>query len=100
MTAVLGLPATAQVSGMIGVYPRVYLSVDPLPGAPVWVLALGGLIALYLGSCFVFPYARCPWCRGRTTVGDGKGHYRNRRACRWCGGAPWRRLGARLMGRG
>lgn len=65
-------------------------------------LLLLGLIVLgvYLLSCLFFPYTACPWCRGRTKRGDGRGNYRMRRACRVCGGAPYRRLGARLIGRG
>ncbi len=65
------------------------------------LLLLGaGLLVFYLGWCALYPYSSCWRCKGRTRVGDGRGNYRNRRACRVCGGAPYRRLGARLIGRG
>jgi hypothetical protein len=70
------------------------LNLDPL--AVVGLV----LLALYFGSCAIWPYRRCPRCAGRTTKGDGRGNFRNRRACWVCGGAPYRRLGARLLGRG
>lgn len=65
-------------------------------------LTVVGLMFLgaYLGWCFLYPYTTCWWCRGRTRRGDGRGNYRMRRACRVCAGAPYRRLGARLIGRG
>lgn len=56
--------------------------------------------ALYLLWCAAYPLAPCPWCGGRKTRGDGKGHYRLRRTCRVCHGEPWRRVGARLIGAG
>jgi hypothetical protein len=60
------------------------------------------LVAWYLWSCIRFPYANCPlpWCRSRATRGDGKGHFRRRKPCRLHPGGDYRRLGARLIGRG
>lgn len=84
----------------MGVYPRVYLSVEGLPAGPGWIEVALVLLGVYLGWCFVFPYTACPWCGGRTKRHDGRGNYRLRRACRVCGGSPYRRLGARLIGRG
>lgn len=55
---------------------------------------------LYLGSCWLFPYRGCPWCSGRTKTTDGRGNFRHRRPCWVCGGQPYRRFGARLLGRG
>ncbi len=63
--------------------------------------AVLGALAVYLLSCWRWPYARCWWCRGRSTRrGDGAGHYRRARPCRVCGGEDHVRLGARLLGRG
>jgi len=61
-----------------------------------------GLIALavYIGHCAIWPYRRCPWCKGKTRTIDGHGNYRLRRPCPVCDGQPFRRLGARLIGRG
>ncbi|MBW0090506.1 hypothetical protein I4I73_21365 [Pseudonocardia sp. KRD-184] len=65
-------------------------------------LMLVGLVlaALYLGSCWLFPFRACWACSGRTKTGDGRGNFRMRRACWLCGGQPYRRFGARLLGRG
>ncbi|MGE3795963.1 MAG: hypothetical protein AB7I38_18835 [Dehalococcoidia bacterium] len=71
----------------------------PEPWAAIAILWPG----LYLLSCALLPYGRCPspWCpKRRPTHGDGRGHYRRRRACRVCGSKDYQRLGARLIGRG
>lgn len=70
--------------------------------SPTGILALGGAIAvaLYLGSCWLFPYRRCPLCGSDERVHDNDGNYRRRWfACWWCRGAKHnRRIGSRLMG--
>ena len=53
----------------------------------------------YLATCVVWPYARCPWCRGVRTRNAGS-WYRLRSECWLCGSSRYRRLGARLIGRG
>lgn len=64
--------------------------------------AVAGLVVIagYLTWCWAYPYRQCPRCAGKTTAGDGRGNYRKRWHCWVCGGLPYRRLGARLIGRG
>lgn len=62
-------------------------------------LALGALV-IYMVSCAIWPYAACWWCGGQRNRGDGLGHFRRRGRCRVCGGGPYRRVGARLLGVG
>jgi len=54
----------------------------------------------YLLSCLIWPYSKCPWCRGLRTRGDGLGRYRLRSTCWLFGSSRYRRLGARPLGRG
>lgn len=66
-----------------------------LPGIPA------ASLVLYMLSCWVFPYRRCWRCGGDDRHDDGRGNYRHKRPCWWCGGAKDnRRIGARLIGRG
>lgn len=68
--------------------------------APETVLLVAVVVlGVYLGHCAIWPFRRCWMCRGRTEVRRGA-NYRHRRPCLVCGGAPYRRLGARLLGRG
>ncbi len=62
------------------------------------IAAVGAGLA-YLASCWRWPYRSCPWCSGKSKAGDGRGNFRLK-ACWFCGGGRWRRLGARLIGRG
>jgi len=66
------------------------------------LIVLVGVALWYLASCWRFPYARCPlpWCRSRLTAGDRRGHFRRKRPCRLHPGSDYRRLGARVIGRG
>lgn len=57
-------------------------------------------LVLYLGSCWIWPYAKCWWCGGVRKRGDGLGHFRRRGKCRVCDSAMYVRIGARLLGRG
>lgn len=72
------------------------------PGGSWWAIGAVWLLC-YLASCFWWPYRGCPWpwcSRKSPTRGDRKGNYRIRSSCWICEGRPWRRLGARLIGRG
>lgn len=64
------------------------------------VVAILAALAGYIAWCTAFPFTKCPWCSGKRTRGDGRGNYRMRGTCRVCGGGHYRRLGARLIGRG
>lgn len=71
---------------------------------PLVVLGLA-LVGGYLLWCAVYPYTSCPWCGGSTRRTDGRGNYRPRGRPRglhrWMHpGGDYRRLGARLIGRG
>lgn len=65
----------------------------------VLLLALGCGVALYLGSCRLRPYSPCRWWWHKAKVEDKRGNYRLR-TCWLCGGQPYRRFGARLIGAG
>lgn len=62
------------------------------------------VVAIYVVSCYSFPFSNCPWCGSKQRTTDKRGHWRVRR--RWWPhrllhpGDPYVRLGARLMGRG
>lgn len=86
--AVLG-----AVLGLL-VGPAVGVSADAM-----WVTAGLGAAVVYVGSCVVFPYRRCPWCKDGKRRSDGDGNWRERN-CPVCGDRPYVRFGARLMGRG
>jgi hypothetical protein len=91
----VGTAGTLVVGALVGAVAAVHWQ------APATFGAVLGALLLYLVSCWRFPYARCLWCRGRTTArGDGSGHFRRVRLCWLCGGEDLRRLGARLLGRG
>jgi hypothetical protein len=78
------------------------LIVGPMVGVPsssLWVSAVIGAMAVYVGSCLVFPYRRCPWCKDGRRRSDGDGNWRERN-CPVCQDEPYVRFGARLMGRG
>lgn len=82
------------------------LSVPPPTTDPVtaWLGVVGIALGCYLLSCAWRPYARrCPWpwcTKGKQIDKSRYGNYRRRRPCRVCGGKDWRRMGARLIGRG
>jgi hypothetical protein len=70
-----------------------------LTGSGGAVLAALGAGVVYLGSCWMKPYRGCWWPWHDSKVRDRRGNYRLR-VCWLCKGAPWRRVGARLIGRG
>lgn len=91
----IGTPGTLAIGALVGAF------LAGPAGVPLTLGAALGALVLYLASCAVYPYAACPWCRGRSTKrGDGSGHYRRAAECWVCEGKDFRRLGARLMGRG
>jgi len=55
---------------------------------------------IYFATCVIWPYARCPWCRGVRTRSGPSSWFRLRSECWLCGSSRYRRLGARLLGRG
>ncbi len=65
----------------------------------MWACVIVGALVVNLGSCVIWPYRRCWRCDGRRRREDGEGNYGDR-SCLVCGGQPYLRLGARLMGRG
>lgn len=64
-------------------------------------IAIGTLVLtalLYAGSCAVWPYARCTWCKGTGRWAREDGHVF--RPCWWCRGSARRlRLGRRVWNR-
>ena len=78
------------------------LLVGPSVGVPsnsLWVSAVLGAAVVYIGSCLMFPYRQCPWCKDGKRRSDGDGNWRERN-CPLCDDRPYVRFGARLMGRG
>lgn len=65
------------------------------PGSWIGSVIVGALVC-YLISCWVFPFARCPWCRDAKRRGDGHGNWRPRN-CRVCADKPYVRVGARML---
>lgn len=65
------------------------------------IIVAAAVGVFYLGWCALYPFTRCPVCSGKTRRTDGRGNYRHRRRPCWlCHGEEYRRLGARLIGRG
>lgn len=86
---------------IVGVLAGLVLTAGWPPSAQALAAVLCG-IATYLGSCAWWPYVPCPWCAGESRRRDAPAGeaYRRRAACRVCGGGDYRRLGARVLGRG
>jgi hypothetical protein len=85
----------AVLGGVLGVLagPLLGVAADGL-----WVTGLIGAVGVYLLSCLLFPFTLCWRCKGRRRRDDGQGNWRDR-DCAVCGGDPYPRFGARLMGR-
>jgi hypothetical protein len=81
------------------------------PHELVVTLAVLGALVPYLWDCWRWPNDRCPFptwwilgplrgCGDRARETNNEGRFRMKRPCRYHPDGPWRRLGARLLGRG
>lgn len=69
-------------------------------GSGTTMLVVGILVVFgYLASCLVFPWKSCPSCGGVSKKSSKSGKTYRIDECGRCGGAPYPRVGTRLIAR-